>query len=766
MPLRMVASTTSGDARQCGLMTRGANTSARRARFGAYSGWGRNMFKPVLVACCVMALAAKAEAEPVSGAAADPDARAAALVKQMTPEERNLLLHGFFSRPNSINKLPQIGAPFAAGYTPPIARLGIPELAESDASLGVAWIDGKRAKNATALPSSMALASSWDLTIAYNGSAAIAQDARASGLNVLLAGGVNLTREPRNGRNFEYLGEDPILAGTLAGETIRAIQDQHVMSTVKHYALNAQETQQSAVGVTISEAAARESDLLAFEIAIERGNPGAVMCSYNHFNGPFACGSDYLLNKVLKQDWHYPGFVMSDWGANHSTSDALMGLDRESGEEFDSQIFFGAPLMALDGKDPAYTARITDMNQRILRSMIANHLFDDPPRIGTPDVARGEAAARAEAAAGTVLLKNDVILPLLKTAKRIAVIGGYANIGVMSGGGSSQVAPQSGPALAIPTTYAADDWQAMLLMPGAPVKAIATRPPAAHVTYYDGAYPDFAAARARQADIAIVFATQWTSEGVDVPDLNLPNGQDALIAAVAAANPHTIVVLETGGPVLMPWLDKTAAVLEAWYPGIKGADAIADILFGDVNPSGRLPITFPASLEQTPRPKLDGLLDFEFGKTAVNYDIEGSDVGYRWYDRRGLTPLFPFGFGLSYTSFRYDDLKLRSEGNTIHASFTVTNTGTRQGRDTPQVYVTARGKTKGQRLIGWANVDLAPGASMRVTVDADPRLLADWFTPRHRWQMPAGRYDVTVNSSAAAVALSGSTGLEARHMLP
>ncbi|MBW8709264.1 MAG: glycoside hydrolase family 3 C-terminal domain-containing protein [Alphaproteobacteria bacterium] len=719
------------------------------------------MLRKMFLAACLIAPAAGAQAQtPI-----DPDKQAAALVKQMTTEERNLLLHGFFSRPNPVNKLPQIGAPYAAGYTPGIARLGIPQLTESDASLGVAWINGKRARGATALPSSMALAATWDLKIAYAGSAAIAQEARASGDNVLLAGGVNLTREPRNGRNFEYLGEDPLLAGTLAGETIRAIQDQHVMSTVKHYALNAQETQQSAIGVDISEAAARESDLLAFELAIERGNPGAVMCAYNHFNGPFSCGSDFLLNKVLKQDWSYPGFVMSDWGANHATADALAGLDRESGEEFDSQIFFGAPLMALDGKDPAYTARITDMNQRILRSMIANHLFDDPPKIATPDIARGEAAARAEAATGTVLLKNNGILPLLKTARRIAVIGGYANIGVMSGGGSSQVAPQSGPALAIPTTTAADDWQAVMLHPGAPVKAILARTSGTRITFDTGAYPAFAAARAKDADIAIVFATQWTTEGLDVPDLNLPSGQNELIAAVAAANPRTIVVLETGGPVLMPWLDKTAAVLEAWYPGIRGADAIADILFGDVNPSGRLPITFPAALEQMPRPRLDGLFDFD-GRQHVNYDIEGSDVGYRWYDRKGLTPLFPFGFGLSYTSFRYDDLKLRSEGNTIHASFTVTNTGSRAGRDTPQVYVTARGNAKGQRLIGWGNVELAPGASTRVIVDADPRLLADWSSPRGRWAMPAGRYDVTVNSSAANPVLDGATGLEARLLPP
>ncbi|MDB5735004.1 MAG: glycosyl hydrolase, partial [Alphaproteobacteria bacterium] len=578
------------------------------------------------------------------------------------------------------------------------------------------------------------------------------------------AGGVNLTREPRNGRNFEYMGEDPLLAGTMAGETIRAIQDQHVLSTVKHYALNAQETGQNQIAVEVSEAAARESDLLAFEIAIERGSPGAVMCAYNHYNGPYACGSDYLLNKVLKQDWNYPGFVMSDWGANHATADALNGLDRESGQEFDPVVYFGAPLAALDGKEPAYTPRITDMNTRILRSMLATHLFDDPPKIAPPNVAAGEAASRAEAAAGTVLLKNNGVLPLLKTARRIAIIGGFANIGVMSGGGSSQVAPAGGPALDIPTTKLADDWQAIVLHPGAPVKAIIAHT-SATVTFDNGTYPAYAAAKARDADVAIVFATQWTSEGMDVPDLSLPGGQDDLIAAVAAANPHTIVVLETGGPVLMPWLGKTAAVLEAWYPGIRGADAIADILFGDVNPSGRLPITFPASLEQTPRPKLDGLFE-DPNRVHVNYDIEGSDVGYRWYDRKGLKPLFAFGHGLSYTSFAYDDLQLRSEGNTIHASFKVTNTGTRAGRDTPQVYVTARNKKPGQRLIGWGNVELAPGASMRVTVDADPRLLADWDTAKHRWNVPAGRYDVTVNSSAVTPLLNGSTGLEARLLMP
>jgi len=692
------------------------------------------------------------------------DPRATALVAKMTPDERITLLHGYWSRPDRTRKPLPPGSEPGAGYTPAIPRLGIPALQESDASLGVSWINGQRTKGGTALPSGMALASTWDVKIAYAGSAAIAQDARASGMNVLLAGGVDLTREPRNGRNFEYLGEDPLLAGVLAGETIRAIQDQHVLSTVKHYALNAQETARHFADAEIGEAAARESDLLAFEIAIERGHPGAVMCAYNRYNGPYACGSDWLLNKVLKQDWKYPGFVMSDWGAVYATDFALAGLDRQSGEELDKQEWFGAPLKVLDASDPNYHARITDMNTRILSAMFANHLFDDVPAPGPRDVARGEAAALAEARAGIVLLKNNGVLPLLKTARNILVVGGYANAGVMSGGGSSQVQPASGPGLVVPAGLIGEGaGRSIMLHPGAPLDAIKAATPAATVQFEDGRYIGSAAAHAAKADLVIVFATQWATESNDVPDLNLPGNQDALIAAVATANPRTVVVLETGGPVLMPWADKPAAILEAWYPGIKGGQAIADVLFGDVNPSGRLPITFPVSLDQTPRPGLDGLYDDDWSNLKINYDIEGSDVGYRWYDRKGLTPLFAFGHGLSYTTFKYDDLRVGG-GKDLRVSFRVTNTGGRAGRDTPQVYVTDRAGRKGERLIGWGNVELAPGASQRVTVDADPRLLADWAD--HGWSVPAGRYAVMVGASAVAPQATSGATLRGRRLAP
>jgi beta-glucosidase len=704
-----------------------------------------------------LAVATSAMAQPY-------DPRAVALVKQMTPQERTILLHGFWSRPDRTHKPLPPGAEPGAGYTPAIARLNIPALQETDASIGVSWINGQRTKGGTALPSGLALASTWDLKIAYAGSAAIAQDARASGMNVLLAGGVDLTREPRNGRNFEYLGEDPLLAGVLVGETIRAIQDQHVLSTIKHFALNAQETARHDASADIGEAAARESDLLAFEIGIERGHPGAVMCAYNRYNGTYACGSDWLLNKVLKQDWKYPGFVMSDWGAVYDTSFAMAGLDRQSGEELDVKEWFGAPLAALDGQDAAYTARITDMNTRILSAMFASHLFDDVPKPGALDVARGEAAALAEARAGIVLLKNSGILPLAKTTKNVVLIGGYANAGVMSGGGSSQVQPARGPGGQIPTSF--DNGRRAMLHPDPPLDAIRAKLGTdMKVTYDDGRYLEAAVHKAAAADVVILFATQFTAEGEDVPDINLPDNQNALIAAITAANPRTIVVLETGGPVAMPWVDKPAAILEAWYPGIKGGQAIADILFGDVNPSGRLPITFPVSLDQTPRPKLDGLYDADVSKLHINYDIEGSDAGYRWYDRKNITPLFAFGHGLSYTSFKYDDLKVTG-GRTLHVSFRVTNTGSRAGRDTPQVYVTDRAGKKGQRLIGWGNVELAPGASQTVAVEADARLLADWSVEKHGWNVPAGKYDVVVSASAVAPRQSGSAKVTGQTLKP
>lgn len=343
---------------------------------------------------------------------------------------------------------------------------------------------------------------------------------------------------------------------------------------IKHFALNGQETARKFVDVKISDAAARESDLLAFRIGMEIGRPGSVMCSYNRINGRQGCASDWLLNQVLKRDWGYQGFVMSDWGAVPSLDAALKGLDQQSGETLDPAVFFGDRLAAAAQTDPAYARRVDDMNRRILWAIYDNGL-DRSPAVPAGKVEEAASAALAETVAtqGIVLLRNERgVLPLTTEAKRIAVIGGYADTGVLSGGGSSQVHGTGGPAVAVPIGGTKLYSPALLqaFHRSVPLAAMQAQAPKADFRFRDGRYISEAVAQARQADVAIVFATQWTTEGFDQPDLSLPGGQDALIAAVAAANPNTIVVLETGGPVMMPWLDQTAAVIQAWYPGVRG----------------------------------------------------------------------------------------------------------------------------------------------------------------------------------------------------
>jgi beta-glucosidase len=708
-----------------------------------------------VVAGAVLLGAAGRAAAPV-----DPDARAAATEAQMSAAERNVLLHGKMAMTFGDWPLPEGVVP-GAGYIPGIDRLGVPALKESDASLGVAYAMGARKDGATALPSGMAMAATWDPELLRAGGAMIGAEARAKGFNVMLAGGVNLMREPRNGRTFEYLGEDPWLAGTLAGAAVAGIQSQRVISTVKHYALNDQETGRMFLDVRIADAAARESDLLAFQLAIERGQPGSVMCAYNRINGVYGCGNDYLLNQVLKRDWGFKGWVMSDWGAVHVVGDALKGLDQQSGEQIDDAVYFGQPLMDAAASDPAYARRVSDMNRRILRSIYAVGLDAAPPIDARIDFKAHDEVAERVARAGIVLLRNERgMLPLAADVKSIAVIGGYADSGVLSGAGSSQVHGEGGASVARP--YGGTGLFAAMMTESyhgsVPLEAIRVRAPKARVTFRTGRYITDAVTAARQADVAIVFATQWMSEGIDVPDLNLPDGQDALIAAVAAANPRTVVVLETGGPVLMPWLDATTAVIEAWYPGARGAEAIAAVLFGEENPSGRLPVTFPAALEQLPRPLLPGSdsVEPDFvvkpgpGQTlTVDYDIEGADVGYRWFARRGERPLFPFGFGLSYTSFATGPLTL-TVGKELVAESSITNTGTRAGADVLQVYLVSAAGQSTRRLVGYQRVQLAPGETRSVRLAIDERLVGHWNG--NGWAIAAGRYAFATGRSAEDLA--------------
>ena len=563
---------------------------------------------------------------------------------------------------------------------------------------------------------------------------------------------------------------------------MRGTQDQKVVSTIKHFALNDQETGRNVVDAQIDEQGFRQGELLAFQFAIEKGKPGSVMCAYNKVNGHFACDNDFLLNKVLKGDWAWPGWVMSDWGAVPGVSAAANGLDQQSGEQLDRQVWFDKPLKAAVGKGEVPQARVHDMAQRVLRSMFAVGLFDTPSRQGQAvDYAAGAKVSKTTAQQGIVLLKNDrSLLPLVKTAKKIVVVGGYADTGVLSGGGSAQVITGSGNAAAVPVggegPLAA--FATQVYHPSSPLKAIKVKlGKETTVRFNDGRYPSEAAALAKDADVVIVFANQWMMESLDAGDLSLPQGQDALVAAVAEANPNTVVVLQTGGPVLMPWLNKVGAVVEAWYSGVKGGEAIADVLFGDVNPSGRLPITFPASYDQLPNRQIHG-----FGyvgpsftdppevaaEKSKGFDAPhpyGSDIGYRWYARKGFAPLFPFGYGLSYTGFKYGDLKVTG-GDTITASFDVTNTGAKAGADVPQVYLTARSGAPELRLLGWSRIELAPGETKRVTVTADRRLLADFDVKARKWRIDAGTYDVAVGASATALDAKASAKIKAGAIKP
>jgi beta-glucosidase len=700
----------------------------------------------------------------------DAWARADAVVKSMRSDEKVILTKGIMPLPLFPNAPPQpADAVPGAGYIPGIPRLNIPALTETDASLGVSYVFGIRKDGATALPSGLAQASSWNPALLKQGGAMIGSEARAKGFNVLLAGGANLTRDPRNGRTFEYLSEDPLLTGVLVGNAISGVQSNHIISTIKHFALNGQETGRKVVDVKISDSAARESDLLAFQIGIEIGQPGSVMCAYNRVLGAQACSNDYLLNKVLKQGWGYKGFVMSDWGAVPSLDAALNGLDQQSAGELDPKVFFGSMLGDAARSDPRYAARLDDMNRRVLWAIYSTGLDQHPVSTGgTIDFAANGAVALEVAKQGIVLLKNDRnILPLAKTAGSIAVIGGYANSGVISGGGSSQVQGMGGPAVSVPLGGEGPfaGFMVQAYHRSSPLKAIQMMAPQAKVTYRDGNTIADAVAQAKKSEVAIVFATKWSTEGEDAADLSLQHGQDELIKAVTAANPNTIVVLETGNPVDMPWLSHAGAVLEAWYPGARGGEAIASVLFGETNPSGRLPITFPASVGQLPRPAIDGYdtLEPNFSGSpegaeglSADYDIEGSDVGYRWFARQGLKPLFPFGYGLSYTTFASSDLKISG----LNASFKLSNTGSRTGATVGQLYLVSANGQKRQRLVGFRRAELAAGASQSVTISIDPRLLADWKDGG--WSIAGGNYTFALGENAGQLGTPVTARISAR----
>jgi beta-glucosidase len=702
-----------------------------------------------------------------------PDDRASLLLKEMTLDEKIGMLHGTGLKDLSPVSPVAMHSNGGAGYVVGVPRLGIPAIQMSDAAYGVRQ-SGQNGRYSTALPSNLAGAASWDVDLAEQYGALIGRELRAQGYNMTLGGGVNLAREPRNGRTFEYMGEDPILAGTMVGHMMKAEQGQHVIGDIKHYALNDQESGRNAVNVNVDERAMRETDLLAFQIGLRESNAAAVMCSYNRVNGDYACENKHLLTDILKKDWNFPGFIVSDWQATHSTAKAsAAGLDHEEPGE----IFYGPAMKQAAQSGQVQLAEVDEHVRRILRSMFASGVVDDPPQKSVVDVVGGFQVAQRIEEQSIVLLKNeDAQLPLNASAiHSVAVIGAHSDVGMISGGGSAQVDPPGGNAI-LPPGKGQTRWLVPMWFPTSPLKAIREKLPHANVQYDPGTDPSSAAALAKSVEVAIVFAYQWESEDMDLESLSLPEHQDELIAKVAAANQHTVVVVETGSPATMPWARQVNAIVEAWYGGSKGADAVANVLFGEVNPSAKLPITFPLSDADLPHPVIvkppvasttqsgdpdawkkiaAGLPPFQ-----ISYD-EGLKVGYKWYDAEKKTVLFPFGYGLSYTTYSYSNLKV-DDGKKIRASFTLQNTGTREGSEIAEVYVSlpAAADEPPKRLVGWSKVKLNPGESREVVVEIDRQYLSVFDPAAHGWKLVPGEYSFLVGGSSQNLPLKESITLK------
>ncbi len=713
-----------------------------------------------------------------SDASMSPDQRADLVLKEMTPEEKMLLVHGqgmpFFS-----DKITESNG--GAGYTPAIKRLGIPAIQMADSAYGVTRSEAA-GRYSTALPSDLGAASAWDPESAFEYGALIGRELRALGYSMTLGGGVNLPREPRNGRTFEYQGEDPLLAGTLDGNVEKGVQSEHIIGDLKHYAMNDQESGRNAVNVNVDKRSMRETDLLAFQIALKISDAGGVMCSYNRVNGDYACENSYLLGEFLKKDLGFKGFVLSDWGGTHSTEKAShAGLDMEQPDQY----WYGDKLKQAVESGKVSQEEFNDHVHRVLRTIFASGIFDHPVEKQVPDVEGGLAVAKKIAEKSIVLLKNsNHVLPLDGSRVRsVVLIGGHADAGVLTGGGSAQVDSPGGSPVPPPPPGA--NPLDIVIHPqwlrDAPLHALREELGESKVSYVSGESAEEAASAAKKADVALVFVYQWEAEDSDLKTLDLSEAQNKLVETVAAANPRTVVVVESGGPVTMPWVDKVAGVIEAWYPGSRGAEALAEIVTGKVNPSGKLAITFPKSDADLPHPKLvlpppesqpnyaamggdisswmstmaKGLPPFQ-----ITYD-EKLKVGYKWYDAEKKTPLFPFGFGMSYTTFAYSGLKV--SGSDEHSvTFTVKNTGTRAGTEIAQVYTTfpeAAGEPP-KRLIGWSRVELGPGESKQVSIAVSKDRMSVYDEGSDSWKLVPGSYTVMAGGSSQDLPLKKEISLQ------
>ena len=855
-----------------------------------------------LVAVAVLAAALTSLAAGLPASAQPPAASLAhasstkvvQLVAAMTLDEKLGMVNGW---PNGVSPPPQTNRTIGVGFIPGVPRLGIPALTFTDGPAGV-----RMNLPTTAMPAPVALASTFSADLAQRYGEVLGRDARSRDQDVIFGPMMNMVRVPQAGRNFETLGEDPSLMAQLVAAETRGIQSQGEIATAKHFAENNQENNRMGVNVNVDDQTLREVELRGFEAAVKAGNTGAVMCAYNSVNGNFSCENPTLLTDILRNQWGFSGFVVSDYGANHSAGPAL-----EAGTDIE---FFGTHFLQLKALiqsgavpeaalDAAVGGILTTMDRfgLLAHASPTGGTVVNRPLPEFPELADAKQALTI-AEQGSVLLRNQGdTLPLTQADLRsLAVIGTTARTLLVGGGGSSRVlgvtereispltalqqaaGPQGNITFAVgrdlqgvavpssalappnptpgqhgllrtntvtgatqvdpnidfvgpnalpegtqatwtgtitaPTTgnyllaVQTDGTGGSLTVDGQPVitsSVLAALGTTLHRTT-DGlansfvqlnltagphtvsvtaapvpAFPPFipassgpvqirfawitpqqrqanlaaAVAAAKQARTAVVFAYMEGTEGVDQPTLTLPDEQDQLIEAVAAANPRTVVVLNSGYPVLMPWVNDVRAILDMWYPGQEGGQATANVLVGAAVPGGKLPMTFPA--HESDAPTATSPLRYP-GVNNQEYYSEGIFVGYRWYDQNNITPLFPFGFGLSYTTFGYDHLNTKPNGNTPRVQFTVTNTGTRTGTEVAQVYVgrlPTSAPTPVKQLAGVARVTLRPGQSKRVTVDLDPRSLAYWDTTSQRWITPGGNVSVLVGSSSRDIRLSG-----------
>ncbi|RCS58855.1 glycosyl hydrolase [Microbacterium sp. JB110] len=627
-----------------------------------------------------------------------------------------------------------------------IDRLSVPSIWMADGPHGIRRQVGSAdhlgingSELATCFPTSATVANTWDEELAAEIGAALGREASSQGVNVLLGPGLNIKRSPLGGRNFEYFSEDPELSGRLAAAYVRGIQSEGVATTPKHFAVNSQELRRMVTDSVVDERTLREIYLTAFEIVVREANPWAIMTSYNLINGTYAHENAHLLRDILRDEWGFDGAVITDWGGGNGAADGVRagGTLEMPSPGFDSVRRIVAAVDSGELDEADLDARVSELLNLVAR-VTARAVR------ASVDQEAHHALARRAAAESAVLLRNDDALLPLASGTRVALIGDFAETPRYQGSGSSLVNPTRVTSLV--DAIGATDLDLAGFARGCRRDGAA-----------DAQLVAEAVAAAKRADVAVLalgLPEIAESEGLDRSGLSLPDAQVQLLRAVAAANPRTVVVLSGGGPVAMPWLRDAQALVHGYLGGQAGAEGILDVLTGGVNPAGRLAETLPIALGDTPT-----VGRFPSTNRTAEYR-EGPFIGYRYYDTRGIEVTFPFGFGLSYTSFAYSDLSVSEE----RVTFTVTNTGETAGSDVAQVYVGKTGSSRvlrpSRELKGFAKVHLEPGQSREVTIELGERAFRFFDVESDAWQTEAGEYEIAVGPNVADLPLTAMVELD------